>query len=177
LNYFRVRKQVFPQLFIDRGILPPDPFQNHRGMFFFLVPIVRKDLLKGGIVGGVYPLLVPVDRFKFLDQTSNGTVHVPRIRGELSLGLVKSFGCHWTPSLLKFLIEHDRNQNDVLQGMDLWIDSPCQNIPGPLAGLIQRSSWSLMLFSHMDTVGVKDTTDRSIRFAAMDALTAAVPRT
>ena len=56
-----VCKQEVIQFLIKRRILAAYPFEDHRRMLFFLVPVMREDCRKLGILRGVDALVVPVN--------------------------------------------------------------------------------------------------------------------
>ena len=45
-------------------------------MFFFLVAVVREDRPQFRVLAGIGTLVVPVDRFQFLNQRDDRPVHV-----------------------------------------------------------------------------------------------------
>ncbi len=60
-----VGEQEVLQFLVEGWVLAAYPLEHHRGMFFFLIPVVSQNCRKVGIFAGIDPLVVLVDRFQF----------------------------------------------------------------------------------------------------------------
>ena len=73
-----IREKTLLEFFVEGWILPTNPFENHRRVLLFFIPVMSKDFSKFGILTSIDPLVLPVHCFQFLHQRGNGTVHIPR---------------------------------------------------------------------------------------------------
>ena len=63
-------------------------------MFFFLVAVVREDRPQFRVLAGIGTLVVPVDRFQFLNQRDDRPVHVTSLVRQFLDRLVVSNARH-----------------------------------------------------------------------------------
>ena len=52
-------KEIIFQFLIENRVLPANPFQHHRRVFFFFVPVVGENGFQILVLAGVDPLVVP----------------------------------------------------------------------------------------------------------------------
>src|SRR4030067_2575736 len=57
-----VGKQIIAQLLVESRVAAANPLQHHRGVFLFLVTVVREDGAQLLVLAGIDPLVVPVHR-------------------------------------------------------------------------------------------------------------------
>jgi hypothetical protein len=75
-------EQIVLEVRIEGRVVPSQPFEDHRGVLFFLVPVVDQDGSEFLVVGCLGALIVPVDRLQLLHQRSDRPVAVYRLRSE-----------------------------------------------------------------------------------------------
>ncbi len=79
---------------VEDGVAAPEPLERHRRLILLFVAVVSQDLAEGGVVGGVDPLVVPVDRGELLHDRGDGPVAVDGARREQLGGFVQPFAGH-----------------------------------------------------------------------------------
>ena len=73
---------------VEDGVAAAEPLEGHRRVLFLFVAVVGEHLPEGGILGGVDPLVVPVDRGQFLHDGGNRPVAIDGARREQLGGLM-----------------------------------------------------------------------------------------
>ncbi len=63
-----IGEQEVLQFLVKRWIFATYPFEHHRRVLFFLVPVVREDCCELRILRGIDALVVPVNGFEFFHQ-------------------------------------------------------------------------------------------------------------
>jgi len=63
----------------EDGIPSANPFQEHGHMLHLLVSVVGEDSPEFPVLGGVYPLLVGIDRLQLLDEGVDRLVKLERL--------------------------------------------------------------------------------------------------
>jgi hypothetical protein len=71
-------------------VVPAQPFQQHGGVFFLLVAVVRQDCPQLIVVRRVHALVVPVDRLELFHQGNDRAVAVHGLRLEPLDGFMQS---------------------------------------------------------------------------------------
>ena len=94
MSDFLGREEVVLQLLIETRVAAPDPLEHHRGMFFFLVAVVREDRGEFLVPANVDALVVPVHGLQFFHQRNDRAVHVARLFAQFFYGLVVTLVSH-----------------------------------------------------------------------------------
>ncbi len=74
---------------VEDRIVAAQPLQGHGGVLLLLVPVVGEHGGQVGVVGGLHPLVVPVDGLQLLLDGHDGTMPVDGLGRQSVLGLVQ----------------------------------------------------------------------------------------
>jgi len=83
---------MFLEHFVLRRVVLSQPLNEHGSMLLLLVHIVCQQLLQGGVLGGIYPLLIEIYRLQFLSQGFSGSFQANMLGVKLLQRLKKRRG-------------------------------------------------------------------------------------
>src|SRR5205823_1880731 len=112
-GYWQGGKEVLLEVLVEGRVMSPDPFEYHRSVFLFLIPVVGEDGAEGFVGRGFNALLIPVDSFEFLHQAHNRAVEVSCLGREIISGFVQAFRSHSIPPAfdLRYLVKSNVQSN------------------------------------------------------------------